>query len=74
MFIATIIAQPGVFLDTWSQFAASSLDKTGLIIDNYKISKFLCHESNTQRTVSAIGIALLNWDKTYFLFGCIDCN
>ena len=33
-----------------------ALIKLVLIIDNYKISKFLCHESNTQKTVSAVGI------------------
>ena len=29
MFIVTIIAQPGVFLDTWGQLATVNLDETG---------------------------------------------
>ena len=43
-----------------------ALDKTGF--DNkHKISKFLCHESNTQKlTVSALGIVKMEHDSFSF--------
>ena len=66
MFIVTIIAQPGVFLDTLSQRAAACLDKTDMITDNYKISKCLCHESNTQKTVPGLGTIELEHDLFSF--------
>ena len=42
--------------------------------DSNKTSKFLCNESNSQKTVSALDIALWNWDMTHFVFECIGFN
>ena len=51
----------GVFLDTLSQIVTACLELV-LIIDSHKISKILCHESNTQKAVSALGIIQLEND------------
>ena len=63
MFIVTIIAPPGG-LDIWSQLTAVRL--LVLIIYSYKISKFLCHESNAQKTVSTFGIIELEHNLLSF--------
>ena len=46
--------------------------KLVLVIDSYKISKFFCNESDTQKTVSALCTMELGHDL--FFFECIDCN
>ena len=67
MFILPIIVQLGVLLDTLSQLATARLDKTAF--DNRQLQDFkvfFCHESNTQKTVSVLGIIDLGYELNSF--------